>query len=333
LLSELSDTARAAINQQRASAIAPSMAFESALRHTDGEQRFVLLQAAFGRLVIENPTRAFTQLDRLPADQREAIASVSLAQWAKRAPEQAMQHLKQSVDLPPAYHAAVLSAVAEHDLQRALEWLQDNQYSQAPELHRAILPSLIQADINVAARTVADLQERAPIDLIQQVAVEYAKQDPQLAYAWVTNATAQQTEHGIVQTMQAVSNSLAASDPAAAIAFLERTTDARIKSSLLHGIASYKAQQNVRSGWEWLNQYRSEASYRENERSLLSQWSYAKPEEVADVVMSIDDIDFQRAAAEQLAGVWQQRDRAAFRNWVATLPPGMLKQSLLAFDG
>jgi hypothetical protein len=229
--------------------------------------------------------------------------------------------------LPPTYRAAMLSALAEHQPQQALEWLQAERLQRPDtmpqlEFYRAALPALLQADLHSAARAVAELRGHAPVDLIQHVAVEYAKHSPQQMYAWANELT-HRSDFEKTQTLHAVSASLVAADPTAAQAYLQYTQDATVRSSLLKEIASHKASENVRSGWEWLNRYRDDASYRENARALLSQWSVAKPAEVGDVVRSIPDAEFQRALAEQLAAVWREQDDAAFKSWAASLPPGL----------
>jgi len=332
LLAELSESARTQAYRDKAQHLAPAAAFAASLKLTDPDQRFELTSSAFARLLREDAAQALLEIEHIPADERDAVVATALAQWAGSAPEQAWQQMNRS-DLPAPYRAAMLSALAELDPQHALAWLQQEASQPADsrpafELYRAALPSLLREDLSAAAEAVADLQERAPVDLIQQVATEYAKRDARQMYAWVESLT-HHSAHEQLQTLQAVSSALVAANPNAAIAYVEHA-DEQVRSSLLKEIASQKAAQNVRSGWEWLSRYRDDASYRENARALLGQWSYAKPTEVGEVVLGVADVELQRALAEQLAAVWRERDETAFRNWVANLPPGLREVLLRA---
>lgn len=334
LFTELSSATQLALNEMRTRSLTPAAAFTASLRYDDPEQRFELTQRAFVRWLQEDPAAALAQLERIPADERDAIAATALAQWAGRMPEQAWQHIHRG-DLPTPYRAAMLGALAEHNPQQALAWLQQDRLQRsdaraAVDLYRAALPSLLRADLNAAAQAVAELRGDAPLDLIQQVAGEYAQRDARQMYAWAANL-AHRSDYEYLQTLQAVSATLVAANPNAAIAYVDHA-DERTRGSLLKEIANYKAAQNVRSGWEWLNRYSEDSSYRENARALLGQWSYVKPAEVGDVVRGIADTELQRALAEQLAAVWRERDHTAFRTWAATLSPD-LRAALLSESG
>lgn len=328
LFAQLSESAQLMQITAQAGRQSSFAAFEASLREVQPERRQQLLRQAFERLLHDDARHAFAQMERIPLEERDAVVSASLARWAARQPASAWRQLDQA-DMPTEYRAAMLGALAELDPQQALEWLRrTDQDRPTPELHRAVVPALLNVDVSVAASAVADMREHAPVDLIQQVAAAYAARDPQQAYAW-TQALELRDEHSRRQALHAVTASFVASNPDAAAAYIDRTIDPKVKDSLLREVAAFKAQRSVREGWEWLARFRTEPTYRENARALLGQWSYAKPKEVAQVVQNIGDAEFQRAAAEQLAAVWRARDRAAFQSWATSLPPGDLRDAML----
>jgi len=159
---------------------------------------------------------------------------------------------------------------------------------------------------------------------VQAVAAEYARRDPARAYAWAAEMAAARHDDP-AEGLHAVSASLVAADPARAAQFLAGSSDPAVRGSLIAEISQQRGEQDLPGAWRWLDQFKDEPSYGANARSLLSRWSYAKPQEVADLLQSVTDPELQTAAARELASSWQQQDPARYGAWVASLPPGPLK--------
>jgi hypothetical protein len=310
---------------------APALAFERALQQHETVHRFEALRSAFPRLLRDDPERALQLAERIPEDERDAIVAPALGTWATSDPRRAWEALDQ-VPMAPDHRATLFTALAEQAPLRALSWLQGEapKHENAPapiELYRALLPRLLRDDPSTAAALVADMGADAPLDLVQEIAVDHAKHNPRDAFIWV-ESFGQRSEFNRIQALRAVSEAVVAANAEGAAALLNQTTDAQIRQPLMGALALHKAQADIRAAWLWLQTYRDDAAYRENARALLGAWSSAKPNEVAAVVLEIDDVELQRGAAEQLSNVWRERDPNALRQWLATLPAGPLRDAL-----
>lgn len=311
-------------------ASALQQAFDEALAMAPGEARTQALQRAYTRWLLEAPASAAAHIERIPAEERRAIVSAALAVLAERRPSNFRQYAatlgQERSDL-----AAVIGAIAERHPGEALEWIREHAGPDSvAELTAAALPGLIRNDIAAAARAVADLQEGAPVALIQQVAAAYAGHDPAQAYQWVSQIIGSRSDTTPGQLLDEVSSSLAAGDQNAAAQFMSRTQDPAVRQSLMSELAIRKGQDDLAAAWNWLNQYSSDPVYPDAAQKLLYRWSYTKPQEVAQILASVGNPTLQANAAAHLTRFWQQKDQASYQTWVASLPPGPLRNSAIA---
>ncbi|HEY8608458.1 MAG TPA: hypothetical protein VIM12_15185 [Noviherbaspirillum sp.] len=305
-------------------------AFEAALQLPEGDARSQALQRAFSRWLLEAPTQAMAYISRIPDEDRRAVTAAALADLAQRLPHSFAQY-SASLGQDGNGLAAVINAIADQHPAQALEWLRQHaELDTDGALTAAALPGLIRADVALAARTVADMQERAPLALVQQVAAAYARHDPAQAYAWASQMVSTQPDAVPSRLLDEVSSSLVASDQDAATQFMSRTADAGVRKSLMSEIAIRKGQDDLTAAWNWLNQYSSDPGYQEAAQNLLYRWSYTKPQEVAQILPAIGNPTLQSNAAAYLTQFWQQKDPSSYQGWVASLPPGQLRASALA---
>jgi hypothetical protein len=312
----------------------PEAAFHAALRNMAQEpatdDRIRKLQAIYNRWVRDNPAQALSQLESIRADERQEIVANALAMLAREQPDKFQAYIDSIGHDANTVLAATLGAIAEKAPQDALTWLQQNPGRDPQgELIAAVLPNLIRDDLPLAAKTVAGMEAQAPIALIQQVAVAYAQQDPAQAYAWVGNVL-QHTDKSPSQVLNEVSASLVADNPNGAAGYLNRISDPVVRQSLMGELAMQKAQDDLPTAWNWLSQYSTDEHYGDTALNLLYRWSYARPKEVAAVLPSIADGEMQLAAATHLARFWQQRDRAGYQSWVASLPAGAMRDAAMS---
>ena len=309
-------------------------AFHAALRNMSQEpasdERIRRLQAAYNRWVRDNPAQALSQLESIRAEERQEIVANALAMLAREQPDKFQAYIDSIGHDANKVLAATLGAIADRAPKDALTWLQQNPGRDPQgELMAAVLPNLIREDLPLAAKTVSGMESQAPLALIQQVAVAYAQQDPAQAYAWV-GSVLQHTDKPPSQVLNEVSASVVADDPARAASFLNRVSDPAVRESLMGELAMQKAQDDLPSAWNWLSQYRTDDGYTGSALNLLYRLSYAKPNEVAAVLPSITDGEIQMAAATHLARFWQQRDRAGYQSWVASLPAGAVRDAAMS---
>ncbi|MFP5392625.1 MAG: hypothetical protein ACLGI6_13945 [Gammaproteobacteria bacterium] len=224
-----------------------------------------------------------------------------------------------------------LAALAEQQPALALEAIRRHpQLDVNGVLSAAVLPALIRKDLALAAETVAAMGARAPVALIQQVAAAYARSDPATAYAWLARVAQGRTDLPPARLVDAVSSSLVASDADAAAHFMGQTPDAGVRKSLMNEIAIRKGQDDLGAAWNWLAQYSSDPAHGEAVQNLLYRWSYTKPEEVARLLPQVTEPDVQAEAAAHLTRFWQQKDPQGYQKWLASLPPGALRNVALA---
>lgn len=303
-------------------------AFRAALKMAPGEARTQAMQAAFSRWVLENPSEALAYIDDIPAEERQTIVATALAALARQQPDKFRNYSATIGKDADSVLSVTLDALAEKNPAQALEWIR--QYPELDangELTATVLPALLRSDVALAARTVASMNERAPVSLVQQVAASYAQQDPTQAYQWVRQIMQNRSDLPPSQLLNEVSSSLATSDPAAAASYLNRASDPEVRKSLMSEIAIRKGQDDLAGAVNWLNQYNADPGYREAAQNLLYRWSYTKPQEVAKILPSIGDRQVQAAAATHLSHFWQQQDKASYERWLATLPQGDIRSA------
>ena len=306
-------------------------AFTDALKQPAGPGRLPLLQAAYVRWVLQAPVQALAAIDRIPADERQEIVAQALAMLAQQRPEPFLTYANGITDQYTTYMAAAMGLLAETNPQLALALVKRNQDRGDPHgvIIGALLPGLIRSDLALAAETVAQMKDQASVAHLQQVAAALARQDPKQAYDWVNRVLANRTDIAPAQVLNDITGSLVAGNPAEAVHYLARTTDPAIRKSLLSEISVQKGQEDLASAWTWLNEYKADAQYGETALNLLYRWSYSKPEEVAKILPMVADAQVQSAAATHLSRFWQKKDPAGYQAWVASLPPGALKNSAL----
>lgn len=307
------------------------VAFAAALGQPPGEGRAAVLQAAYTRWVLQAPAQALAAIERIPAEERQEVVAHALAMLAQQRPEHFLNFANGISDNYTTHMAAAMAMLAETNAPLALSLVQRNQERGDPHgvLIGALLPALIRSDLALAADTVAQMKDRATIAHLQQVAAAYARQDPRQAYDWVNRVLAHRTDIAPSQVLNDITGTLVAANPAEAANYLNRATDPVIRKSLLSEISIQKGQDDLASAWTWLNEYKTDVNYGETALNLLYRWSYSKPEEVAKILPTVADAQVQSAAATHLARFWQKKDPAGYQAWVASLPPGPLKDSAL----
>lgn len=294
----------------------PQDAFSSALSQADGEWKSVQLTAAFTRLLTDSPAEALREIDRIPVDYREQVVSAALAQLAGQQPDRALAYIDAMEADYATYLGAVLGVIAQRDPRHAVQIaIQNSHRDPTGAVFSSLIPVLVHADLEMAASVVSAM-DKAPATLIQQVASEYARSDPDRAYQWASEVAGRHGRNSANEAVDALSTSLAASSPEVALNFLGRTQDATIRNSLIRAVSQQMGQQDLRSAWTWLGQYRTDASYSENARNLLYRWSYVKPAEVAELLPVIEDREIRSAVADELATAWQRKDPNAYQAWL-----------------
>lgn len=306
-------------------------AFAAALQEPAGPGRIKILQTAYIRWILQAPAQALAQIDRIPAEERQEVVAHALAMLAQQRPDQFLNYANGISDQYTTYMAAAMGVLAESNPKLALSLIQRNQERGDPHgvVIGSILPNLIRDDLAFAADTVAAMKDRASIAHLQQVAAAYAKQDPRQAYDWVRQVLVGRTDIAPDQVLNDITGSLVASNPAEAVNYLNRTTDPQVKKSLLNEIAMQKGQDDLASAWTWLSEYKADAHYAQTALNLLYRWSYTRPEDVAKILPTIADDQLQTMAATHLSRFWQKKDPTGHQAWIASLPPGNLKNSAM----
>lgn len=302
-------------------------AFMAALQEPVGPGRIKNLQAAYTGWVLQVPIQAIASIDRMRSDERQEIVAHALAILAQRRPEQFLNYVNGITHDYTTYMAAAMEVLAETNSGLALTLVHRNQDRADPHgvIIAALLPGLLRDDLALAVQTVTDMKDRASIAHIQQVATAYARQDSKQAYEWVYKILATRTDITPLQVLNDISGSLVASNPTEAANYLNRTSDPQIRKSLMGEISMQKGQQDLADAWTWLNQYKVDEHYGETALNLLYRWSYTKPAEVAKILPTVTDAQVQSAAVTHLSRFWQKKDPVGYQAWVASLPPGSMK--------
>lgn len=298
--------------------LTPEEAFSSALAQTDGEWKSAQLTTAFTRLLAHSSGKALREVNRIPIDYRQQVVGSALAQLAAQQPERVLGYLEGISDNYATYLGIVLAVIAQRDPRRAVDIAMQNTHRDPTgEAFRTLIPVLVQSNLEMGASAVGAMSKPS-VALIQQVASEYARNDPDRAYQWTFEVARHNGRDSVNEAVDALSVSLAISSPELAANFLSRTPDPIVRNSLIRAISQQMGQQDLHSAWAWLSQYRTDSSYSENARNLLYRWCYVKPEEVAELLVSIEDREIRSAVADELAAAWQRKDPEAYEAWLGS---------------
>ena len=304
----------------------PQAAFSVVLQAPPGDARSEALQRSFTRWLLDAPDDALAHIASMPAEERHAVVTAAFAALALKRPSSFQQYsttlAEYGTDL-----AAVAGVIADSDPVQALRWARGNADA---KLLAAVMPGLLRSDVTLAANAVAAMKEQAPLALVQQVAAAYARHDPAQAYTWAGQLIASRSDVAPSRLLDEVSSSLAAGDPQAAADFMNQSTDPVVRRSLMSELAIRKGQDDLGAAWTWLAQYGSDPAYADVAQNLLYRWSYTKPQEVAQILANVGDAAVQANGAAYLTQFWQRSDRSAYQNWIASLPPGPLRNAALA---
>lgn len=306
----------------------PAFAFDAALRLPAGPERLAAIQTAFNSWIVRSPQDALAAINSVPAVDREEILTRGLAKLAEQRPDDFLHHAAGLANARD-YVAGAMSVLAATHPKLALALVRREGADPSGALFDSLLPDLIRNDVKLAAQAVSEMGSSATSAHIQQVAAAYAKQDLKQAYEWADTVRAARTDLPARQLLNEITSSFVASDPAEASRFLGQATDPNVRKSLLTEIAARKSQDDLTGAVTWLSGYSNDASFSQSAVDLLYRWSYAKPDEVARVLPAVSNPEVQAAAAAHLARFWQARDPQAYQAWVATLPPGAVRDSVL----
>lgn len=299
----------------------PEQVFVTALEMSEGEDKAARLTAAFSRWLDQSPTSALRDIDRIPADYRLQVIGAALSQLAASEPGRALEYAEGITENRANHLASIVSVIAQRDPQRAVEIATGQQYRDPTgEILRSLLPVLAASNLELARSTVEHI-DKPSLESIQQVANEYARTDPLGAYDWAIALAEQDGRDARSTAIEALSESIALRSVEAASDLLTRIEDPSIKVSLIRAISQRMGQEDLRSAWTWLNQYRTDAGYSENARNLLHRWSYVKPQEVAEILPTVADQEIRVAVVDELSSAWQKKDPGAYRSWVESLAP------------
>jgi hypothetical protein len=307
-------------------------AFDAALRQRAGAGRAQALQSAFTHWLLAAPAEALGHIGAIPAAERKRVITAAMAALAQRSPASIDRHLaalgKDDLDL-----GVVIAAMAGSHPDQAVAWIgQHPHYDADGALTAAILPGLLRGNLPLAAAAVSAMNERASIALIEQVTAAYARRDPAQAYAWVTRMIASRPDISPQRLLDDASAAIAAASPDAAAQFMGKSDDPAVRTSLMNELANRKAQEDVASAWQWLDQYSADPAYAEVALNMLYRWSYARPQDVAQLLPRVANPALQASAAAHLARYWQQRDPSGYQQWLASLPPGALRSAAIITD-
>jgi hypothetical protein len=305
-------------------------AFSAILSQPPGAARRERLKSTFTRWALEAPLYALAQMDRISTNERLEIVTAALVKLGTQKPDQFLSYADALGDHYLTYMGGALAVLVHRNPKQALRWAnQDKARDPHGALMTAIMPGLIQHDLAAAIDTVSAMKERAPIALVQQVAVAYVKQDPRKANEWVVDLLKRRSDKSPLQALNETGAALASTNPEDAAMYVASIADPVARKNLIKEIANEKAREDLASAWHWLNQYQREPMYSEVTLNLLSRWSYSKPEEVAKILQTLSDQHLQTTAATILSRSWLQRDPHAYKQWLVSLPNGTLKTALM----
>lgn len=311
---EQAEAMRVGAVQSSVTMLEPLRALEVA-ESLSGELGALLRRAALTGLARDEPLTALRRVEALPpGSEREQLMSMIAQSYGRADPDAAIAWAHAQA---PELLTTVLVGVARGDPERAMEMLataggtqEQQRLVQSLVVSRALTSEQMAA---LADRLLA-AQSRAPA--LQMLTSAWAQRSPEDALNWLLANPNRTTARAVGQAGM----NLAAANPAAAIAYLERVPG-ELRANWLSAVAEGYAQKDARAAATWVAQHRGEAGYDAAVAAVAARTAAHDPAAAARLFEAVDISQAPDAPgnARMIAGMWARQDALAAAAWAHRL--------------
>lgn len=282
-----------------------------------GQLGTMIRRAGLMSLASDDPLGAIRLAEELPPADRERVLSAIATTYGRSDPDAALAWAQSLSPPSPGIVVNVLAGLAREDPDRAIELL----FETAPgDRQRTLTAFLVNGSLDGEhTATLANrlLVEPANRPMLQHLSQLWAQRRPRDALPWLLAHSEQAPAAAIAQA----GLSLARSDPAAAVAYLD-AIPSDLRPAWISSVAEGYAQADPRAAAAWIQQHRGEAGYEAAVAAIAGRTAAAgEPAAGARLLAAIDleQAPDAPASARQIAAAWAREDPAAAAAWARDL--------------
>jgi hypothetical protein len=277
-------------------------------------------RAAIQSLAQRDPQAAIARLEQTPpGPARQQLVQVIARSYAERDANGALAWARSLQPAAPDALPIVLSTIASKEPMRAIDLA--SEIATPVERTRALQAVAMSAAMQdpSVAKPLLERMLALPNDAQRQNAVQsvvsiWASRAPVDAAEWLLS----NSEHAPPEAVAQVAVQFARLDAPRAAAFAARLPgDAR--SPWLRGVASAYAASDPRAAITWVEQFRGSPEYDDTAIAVLQSAAQYDPVAAARLFETIDRAEYRRSAAGTVAMQWASQDPAAAAAWVSGL--------------
>jgi len=288
-------------------------------RQLPGDSRQMLEQSALQRLAETDARAALRYVERMPAGPKRGQSLPGIAYlYGQQQPDEALAWARAST-AERGLLEAVISGIALTDPDKAFALAAAAPPAQRLEAlqgavgYRSDRDAAAMAD-RIAALAEPDLRESALTMLVSGWGV----QKPQEALDWL-----QRNGQSLpADVYHDIGRQLARNDPAAAASYLTQIPSAA-RPGWIAAVAQGMAQNDLRQGLGWLDQFRGQPGYAEGVAALGPALAQEDPGAAAALLATVGgpmrETPQTTRTVQMIADFWGRQDPTAAAQWVTTL--------------
>ncbi len=211
-----------------------------------------------------------------PANRKKAIVNVA-SSLAHRDPKKAMAVLEQAQINEAHNYSSVLANWFEHDSDQALSWLQNMPPgTKRDQVLQSSSYYLARNDIDLAIQLSGEISDRNnQNNFLNNVASQWASQDPHSALAWFGSLTDESTKEAVAQSLV---RSVAEVDLQSAITFVTNLpANSKITAEAFPQLVDGVARHDVQQALSLANQAPSDELKEDSLARVMQQWTRNDP--------------------------------------------------------
>ena len=263
--------------------------------------------AAVARVVAaEDPHRALALADQLDGGARRRTLKAAFQAWATVDAPAAMAALAdmEGTGLPPGAQYDIIHTWAEADPKAAFEWARAQKQT-LENMHLAIIPLqvLARSAPEQALALAEELGEPRLAQALDAITGTWAATDPAAAAAWVA-AAGPEAQQAAVQ----VAHAYAQASPSKAIAWAERLP-AETKRLALPSVVQALALESPDEASDVVAAIRDQTMRAEASAALVTAWAQTAPEDASRWIARNATAEERPRLLAQVFGMWGHVDR------------------------
>lgn len=254
---------------------------------------------------------------------KNRLIKTAFSHYAELEPDAALEYIERYEFDDESMKEQLIATVAARNPLKALFMVEAHtQQTGSDGAMRTLLSSWAKTEPQQAIAYIDTLTEEKRLPYYQMIYGTYLRNQPEAALDWVISRFDE--DPTIAGT--ALRQSISPDSVDYAVNVLKSTNSAGIRSSLIPGIAAYKAGSDPRAALDWLEGFQNEPGYESALLQIVQRMSQSDPEEAAAAIAPILNSDLVDANVGNIAFGWYQKNPQESLSWVDQLPNNSAKE-------